>query len=363
MKRCTRCVLPEGYPGIEFNEEGVCNYCLAHEPWIYKGKEELDKFLEPLRNRSPRYDCIIGISGGRDSSYALWYLVKICNLRVLAYNSDNQFTAEGAKINVKKMTDMLDVELVAEDNDLLKRCVKTNVSSWLRRPSPAMIPMICCGCRLGAFRGILECARRNEIPLVVLCIETPLETGQLKRALLAADTLGVGGRKPKSLAFGLLQEVVKNPFYLSNPINTFIYVTEYLHFFHFARLQRLFYPNQRAMLDLYRYIEWNEDKILTTLKTELDWKRDADSASSWRFDCKISSLKNYLLRELTGATEKDDGLSAMIREKMITREEALERLGIESVIPQELIAELLDEIGLGNAEIMNHSSNWLESAG
>ena len=75
MKRCTRCVLPENYPRIGFSEAGVCNYCLTHRKWEYKEKEELDKFLEPFRNKGERYDCIVGISGGRDSSYALYYLV------------------------------------------------------------------------------------------------------------------------------------------------------------------------------------------------------------------------------------------------------------------------------------------------
>ena len=80
MKRCARCVLPENYPGIEFDEAGVCNYCLAHKKWRYKGKEEWDKLLGSFRNSGEKYDCIAGVSGGRDSSYALYYLAKVCGL-------------------------------------------------------------------------------------------------------------------------------------------------------------------------------------------------------------------------------------------------------------------------------------------
>jgi hypothetical protein len=353
MKRCTRCVLPENYPGIEFNEAGVCNYCLTHRKWRYKGKEELDKFLGPFRNKDGRYDCVVGISGGRDSSYALYYLVKVCNLRVLAYTGDNGFIPQVAKTNMKIMTDILDVELVTEEHHLLKRCIKTNVSSWLRKPSPAMIPMICIGCKLGILRGLLECARKNKIPLVVFSVATPIEIGLLKRRLLTTNLFGRSVSKSKSLSllFGLLYEIIQNPCYLT-PINTIVNVREYLYLYAFQleRVQRLFYPHQK-ILDLFQYIEWNEDKILSTIKTELNWKKSLDSASSWRFDCRVNFLKNYLLRESLGITANDDCLSVMIRENMITREEALERLEIENILPQKLITELLDEIGINPSNL------------
>jgi hypothetical protein len=351
VKRCTRCVLSERYPGIEFNEEGVCNYCLTHKKWRYKGEEELGKLLGSFRNKGERYDCLVGVSGGRDSSYALYYLVKVCDLRVLAYTSETGFIPESARINMENMTDILGIDLVVEEHDFLRKCIKHNFSSWLRKPSPAMIPMICCGCKLGGYGGTLEYARKNKIPLVVFNIETPVERGQLKHALLVTNPLGriAGKSRALSLFSGLLYELMKAPFYFLNPRNTMVYVAEYLYFFSPRLIQR-FYPNQTVVLDLYRYIEWNEDKILSTIRSELNWRQDADSTSSWRFDCKVSFLKNYLLRELVGVTEKDDGLSAMIREDMITREEALERLKTENIIPEELITEVCDQAGLSDEE-------------
>ncbi len=350
MKRCVRCVLPENYPGIEFDEAGVCNYCLTHEKWSYKEKEELDKFLDSIRNKGEKYDCLVGVSGGRDSSYILYYLVKVCNLRVIAYTGDNGFIPEIAKANMKNMTDILGVELVTEENDLLKRCIENNVSSWLRNPSPAMIPMVCIGCKLGPVRGMLEYAKKHKIPLIAQGVETPVETGTLKRAFFTANPWGKRFKKSKSLSMllGLLYEIIRNPSYLSNPFNAYVYVMEYLFFFQFNAVRRLFYPNQK-ILELYRYIEWNEDRILSTVKTELNWTK-GDSASSWRFDCRVSFLKNHLFLESVGFTEKDDCLCNMIREDMITREEALERVRAENVIPRELVTDLLDDVGLGDVK-------------
>lgn len=354
MKRCTRCVLPESYPGIEWDDAGVCNYCLTYRKMRYRGKEELDKLLGSFRNKDGKYDCVVGISGGRDSSYVLYYLVKICNLRVLAYTANHGFVPEAARTNIKKMTDILDVELVVEEHDLLKRCIKHSVASWLRKPSVPMIPMICCGCRLGMFRGLLNCAKENRIPLVVLGAGNTVEGDAFKEAFLRTNPWGRarGVRKSKvlSVLVGLLYEIIRNPFYFLNSFNTVIYVKEYLYYFHSERVQRFFYPDQE-ILYFYDYIEWDEGEILSTIKGELNWAIPADVTSSWRYDCKLDYLKNYLLRESIGFTEKDEFLSRMIWEDMVTREEALKRLGDENTIPQELVTELIDEIGVNPSDL------------
>lgn len=348
MKRCTRCVLPETYPGISFDEAGVCNYCHAHRPWRYLGEEALQRLIEPLRVRGGEYDCVAGVSGGRDSSYMLYYLVKVCNLRVLAWSGDHGFVPEAAKANLRSMASALGVDLIIQEHDTLKRCIRTNVSAWLRHPSPVMIPMICCGCRLGVSRGLLECARQVGAPLVAMSLSTPLERGQLKGALFAAHPLGGHiGNHLVSQVSTLAYETLRSPAYLK-PYNAGVCATEYAYFFHLERIQRLFYPGQR-LLDFYRYVEWDEERILSTITHELGWRQDDRSASSWRFDCRLSYLKNYLMERTIGSTEKEDGLSNMVREGMITREQALERLEAETVIPPDLIGELLSDIGLGEA--------------
>jgi len=348
MKRCTRCVLPETYPGITFDEAGVCNYCRSHQPWQYLGQDALQRLIEPLRGRGNEYDCVAGVSGGRDSSYMLYYLVKVCNLRVLAWSADNGFVPEAAKANLRHMASALGVDLIIQEHDILKRHVHTNVSAWLRHPSPVMIPMICCGCRLGVSRGLLEHAKLVGAPLVAMSLSTPLERGYLKQALFAAHPLGGHiGSHLLSQVSTLAYETLRSPAYLK-PDNAGICAAEYAYFFHLERIQRLLYPGQR-LLDFYRYIEWDEERILSTITQQLGWRQDARSASSWRFDCRLSYLKNHLMEHTIGSTEKEDGLSNMIREGMITRDQALERLESETVIPPDLIRELLGDIGLGEA--------------
>lgn len=346
MEKCTKCILTKDYPEIEFNDAGICNYCRTYKKWSYTGEEELDRFLEPFRGKHEKYDCVVAVSGGRDSSYMLYYLVKFCNLRVLAYTADHGFVTTEAKRNMKKMADILGVDLVIEEHDFVKRTIKTNLSAWMRKPSQAMIEMICCGCGLGASRGMRKCAKENNIPLIAVG-DSPIEKSPCTRLLFTANPLSRRVRKIKSLSvlFGILYETIKNPRYFLNLYNIIVDVKEYFYFFNFETFGKLLYPDQR-ILNFYHYIEWNEDTILSTIKNELNWKKPPESPTTWRADCSLNFLKNYLFRECVGITEKDDILSNMIRENRIVREEALGRQKIENMAPQKFISEALDKIGI-----------------
>lgn len=353
VNRCSRCILPDTYPGITFDQQGVCNYCRTYEKEGYEGKEKLHSLLDSLRNGKEKYDCVVGVSGGRDSTFALYYLVKVCGLRVIAYTVDNGFVAEAAKENIRKIVKSLNVELVVEPHDLLKNNIRHNVSSWLRNPSPGMIQMLCCGCRLGMFRGLLRFAKKNNIPLVVLGAGSTIERCRFKVEFLARNRWGsmkwIRNHRGLSLLFGLLYEMFRNPRYFLNPARAVMFVKEYLYFFGYETMQKLFYPKQRLVF-LFRYIKWDPEQIIATIKKELNWERPAASLSAWRFDCHISVLKTYLLRKLVGFGEEEEILSNMIREHLVTRSAALERVQSKTVLPEQVLTELLDSFGLDSAD-------------
>ena len=96
LKFCTRCVYDEETPGISFDDEGVCNYCRQHEKLLVEypagdeGRKILHKIYDEIKEagKNKKYDCVIGISGGADSSYLL-YEIKKYGLRPLAVHFDN----------------------------------------------------------------------------------------------------------------------------------------------------------------------------------------------------------------------------------------------------------------------------------
>lgn len=118
-KICTRCIYDEHVSSIMFDEEGVCNYCHQIDKLINnygtgkeKGEKELQKIIKDIKEngKGKKYDCIIGVSGGTDSSYLL-YLAKKWGLRPLAVHYDNTWNTSIATENIRKMINSLNIDL------------------------------------------------------------------------------------------------------------------------------------------------------------------------------------------------------------------------------------------------------------
>lgn len=119
LRVCSRCIYDERVNGIHFDEEGVCNFC--HQVETLKeqfgtgtavGKAKLDKIIADIKRagRNKKYDCVIGVSGGTDSSYMV-YLAKEWGLRPLAVHYDNTWNTAIATENIRKVLNALDVDL------------------------------------------------------------------------------------------------------------------------------------------------------------------------------------------------------------------------------------------------------------
>jgi len=339
LKRCSNCILPENYPGVTFNEKDVCNYCLTHKKAKNLGRAKLLNLIEPYRNRDRKYDCIVGISGGRDSAFAAYYAVRVLNLRVLAYTGDNGFMPEQTKENIENIVALLSIDHVIEKYDL-KENARHIISSWVHKPSPAMIGFLCAGCTTGMRRGLVKTAQNNKIPLVIIGSGEPGQPFAVK--LLSIPTNSK--RKKLSLILGFAMEMIRNPYYLS-PSCSIAFAREFFY--------RFVHKPDLTFMPIFRFTEWNEKKILSVIKNELQWKNPPHSRSTWRSDCKIHLLRQYLYLETLGFTKNDGILSGMIRENMITREEALKRLENENLIPRQSLTALFDELGLNFSDLVS----------
>ena len=181
-RRCSKCVLPHSYPLISFDENGVCNYCRDHKREEYLGEDLFIKLLSEIKERGNRYDCLIPVSGGRDSAYVLWQMKEVYKARVLAYNYDNGFVSSIAKENLKKMSEILDVELVTlkSKRDIqcknLRHVVKLNLNKSLRHAQQCL----CEGCNFGIWGGAYKVALEKGIPLIIFG-ESRMESGFAKK--------------------------------------------------------------------------------------------------------------------------------------------------------------------------------------
>lgn len=138
---CNRCVADTTILGINFDKNGVCNYCKIHdemEKEYPQGKEAQKKLKElvgkiKISGKGKKYDCVVGVSGGRDSTYLLYIAVKL-GLRPLAVHFDNGWNSALAVTNIKNILTKLNVDLEtivvdwAEFKDLQRSFLLASVS-------------------------------------------------------------------------------------------------------------------------------------------------------------------------------------------------------------------------------------------
>lgn len=119
LKICTRGIWDSTIPGITFDENGVSNYAKMFDrlcetfPRGERGKRQWERILNGIKTsaKGKRYDCIIGVSGGTDSSFLLHIAKKEFGLNPLAVNLDNGWNSDIAVRNIKKVTQALDIDL------------------------------------------------------------------------------------------------------------------------------------------------------------------------------------------------------------------------------------------------------------
>lgn len=126
IKRCTRCVMDDSSDNtIVFNDNGQCNYCteaLDRMNHVYfpneAGKRRIEEMISKMKSQGRKYDCIMGLSGGLDSSN-LAYLGHLWGLRVLAVHIDDGFDTEISRNNLKKLVEAtgFDYEVIVPDSE------------------------------------------------------------------------------------------------------------------------------------------------------------------------------------------------------------------------------------------------------
>ena len=169
---CARGVWDETVPGITFDVEGVSNYAHLFDRLIeaYPRGEQGEKRWKELigmireHGKGKRYDCIIGVSGGTDSSYLL-HLAKEMDLRPLAVNLDNGWSSDIAVKNIKKMTNALNIDLETyvidyeEIKDLLRSYMLAGMA-WVDIPTDLAIKAVLY--KIAAREGIKFVLRGND---------------------------------------------------------------------------------------------------------------------------------------------------------------------------------------------------------
>ena len=174
MTTCTRCILTSNFPGIAFDEQGVCNFCRSYKPETaseeVKRKYE-EKFLELVREHRNHsgYDVLMAYSGGKDSTYTLDIFVNRYGLKVLALTFDNTFISERSFVNMRNVTDALGVDhMIIRPSPKTLRTIFRAAAGQELYSSKAMerASTICTSC-IGLVKAVmLRTALEKKIPFV-----------------------------------------------------------------------------------------------------------------------------------------------------------------------------------------------------
>ena len=164
MRYCTKCVLPDTHETVAFDEEGVCNICRQVEvkhtviDW-----EERDRMLQAIVNRykdKGQYDCILPFSGGKDSTFQLWYVTKVLGMKPLVVRFDHWGYRPLVQDNNTKVFKKLGV-------DVLQFTPNWKVVRLLMLESLKRTGDFCWHCHTGVYGYTMQISLKFGIPLVI----------------------------------------------------------------------------------------------------------------------------------------------------------------------------------------------------
>jgi hypothetical protein len=342
LRRCTRCILPETMPFIAFDEAGVCNYCHTHQPLRFAGADRLREIVAGATRRAGAPDCVVGVSGGRDSLFCLHHVVRSFGLRAMAYTYDWGMVTDLARRNISRVCAKLGVEhiLVSADIARKRRYIRDNVAAWLRRPRLGMIPLFMAGDK--HYFVHLQRVRQQTGAALAILGENMLERTDFKTGFAGVPPFRAESRHV--YAMPLWSNLRLAAYYAGECLGNRAYLNGSL-------LDSLggfaaFYLIRRRYQNLYAFLPWIEEEVVSTLRREYDFELAPDSSTTWRIGDGTAAFYNYIYYTAAGFTENDTFRSNQIREGHLSREAALARVREENRPRLETILWYLETIGL-----------------
>ncbi len=328
---CTRCIMDTTDPDISFDAVGICSHCRRYEEIVgsesYLEKKKpgaLARLVEEIRHagKGKRYDCIIGVSGGVDSTYAA-YLTKRLGLRPLAVHLDNGWNSELAVGNIEKTLKILSIELQTHVLDW--ESFRDLQVAFLKASTPdSEIPT-----DHAIAAALYAAAAREGVRYVLSGVNTATEGGGVAAWSQGhADWRYIKGIHRR---FGKRKMLV---------------------FPHYGPGRFFYYSVLRGIrfIPLLDYIDYSKEKAVTTLKHELCWKEyEAKHYESvyTRF------YQGYLLPVKFGFDKRRLHLSSLIWSGQLSRTAALAELDTDHyprTLQKEDYAFVMKKLGLDEDE-------------
>ncbi|MCS3901419.1 N-acetyl sugar amidotransferase [Methanococcus voltae] len=313
---CKRCVMDTTDENITFDENGYCNHCtkvlknLNSYPFNLNDQEketELKKLVDKIKadGKGKKYDCIIGVSGGADSTYVA-YLVKKLGLRPLAVHVDNGWNSDLSVKNIENTLNKLGIELYThvldwdEFRDLQLSYIKSSTPD-LEVPTDHAI-----------YAVMFKIASKNNIKYI-------LSGYNYKTESILPPTWSNGGHDWKYISY--IQKTFGTRKLKNYPHRSLIDIG----------IQEFILKIKR--INILDYVDYNKKDATEIVSTELGWKpypvKHGESVYT-------KFIQSYILPVKFGYDKRKSYMSALICSGQLTRDEALEELKKDIYTPQEL---------------------------
>jgi N-acetyl sugar amidotransferase len=330
---CSRCILDTTASDIWFDEKGECKYCKIHDEMekIHPPGEPSEKYLRNIiakikaDGKNKRYDCIAGVSGGRDSTYTLYTAVKL-GLRPLAVHFDNGWNSEISVSNIKKVCEKLNVELYTIVADWEE--FKDLQLAFLRSSTPdADIPA-----DYAIYSSLFYVANKEKI-----------------KYILNGHSFRTEGTSPISWTY-------MDPLYVRHVHKEFGKLKKFTSFPHMTLPKLLYYLLFRGIKEvrLLEYINYRQKAVDEVLTKEVGWQYYGGHHHENHF---TSFFQSHYLPQKFGIDKRKTELSALIRSGQITREQAIQEINSKPYdCEQTNIEYVINKFGLTHEEfdeIMN----------
>lgn len=335
-KRCKRCIIDTTVPGVFFDENGVCNFCNLHDkmekeyPVGKEGKKNLDKFTTEIKSQGDgkKYDCVIGISGGRDSCYTLHYAKKILGLRPLVVHFNDGFGNPTAGENIIKVCKKLNVDLRTITSDW--RESKDLKISFLK----ASVLAVEEGTDIGIATALYSTAVKENVKYIIIGQSfrtegiAPLSWNYLDGKYLKAVQKQFGSVKlrpwkPSDAGFNLdLKEL-----------------------FYYVVIKRI------KTIPILYYVDYVRKEVDEFLKKEFEWIKPGAHYA----DDLYQSVITYVFRKKFHVDRRIYNYSALIRSGQMSRNEAMQKIKRKySIENQKIINLCLKRLGISRQEFESY---------
>ena len=323
--RCVRCGLGTDVPGVTLDGDGLCNHCRSFDvvapqaqAWFRTERDLADRLADARHRRTGEIDCLHLLSGGKDSTYALYQLVER-GWNVHALTLDNGFISEGAKENIRRSV---------ADLGITHEFASTPAMNAIFRDSLDRHSNVCQGCYKTIYTLAVARAHEMGIPVIV----TGLSRGQFFETRLIPHQFEEGRFDPDAIDATVLEA---RRVYHHSPDA----VTELLPEQRVFDDDRIF--EEVEFLDFYRYVDVDLAELYSFLETHAPWVRPSDTGRST--NCLINVAGIQVHRSERGYHNYAEPYSWDVRLGHKTRSEALEELDDE--IDDLEVTRLLAEVG------------------